>query len=150
MNVGESENFKNDTGLEVFLYCDWFRLEPTCGKHITSVPERSAEPHLSDFGISICLLIATGYDRGVSWSWDNTLCLSSFYLVRLPQVLIHFSSALCKAENLGRAHLFLRCCLLCAHLILCSDLPFQWRIISPAHSNLQRISAHLGRCLCWP
>lgn len=65
MNVGESENFKNDTGLEVFLYCDWYREEATCGEHVIWVPKISAEPLLWDFDVSMWLLIETGYDGGV-------------------------------------------------------------------------------------
>lgn len=40
------EIFKKDEGLEIFLDCEWFRVEPTYGTHVASICERRTEPHL--------------------------------------------------------------------------------------------------------
>lgn len=58
MNVGESENFKDDTRPEAFRYCDWLREEPTCREQVSWVSLTSPEPHLWDFDISLYLLLA--------------------------------------------------------------------------------------------
>lgn len=143
MNAGNSDNFKNYTGLWVFSFLWLIKGRAKMwGMQLQSL--KGMQSHSSEIlAYSVCwwhqVIAEVGFGHGITLSFFFLPCPAFSSLYACLPLFLSAKQEFCL--EFCWAHLFVRSCLLCAHFPLCNSLPFQRRIFKGSQPILVDASA---------